>query len=157
MSEIANLEINETRLLLEITDTPDLILNSTETNLCLLDINPKPDLNLIVNPSYLYLDCTSDSHELNIDNINTTLLEIAVDPICKQGEKGEPGESFRSEVYDVTIPVTNFIVNHNKGYYPSIIILNENFEIISACVKYNSVNQIEVNTDIPFLGKIIVN
>lgn len=90
---------------------------------------------------------------LEINTINET-IEI-VDTIIPV--KGEPGEPYSSQEFVFNIPDVEFVVSHNKNYYPSIIIKDANNKLVEGEVDYFDLNTVIVRFSIPFIGSIIVN
>ena len=85
---------------------------------------------------------------------NEVILEINSNPIPIKGEKGD---NFTSNVYIIDEPSPEWIINHNKGYYPSIIITDIFNKEIKASIQYISINQVKINFSSNRIGKVIVN
>jgi len=90
----------------------------------------------------------------------TTVIEVVSTPIAVKGDKGDKGDdgiSFASEVFIQSTPADVWTYNHNKGYYPSISVLDLFDRVVNAEIIHNSINQISVFFNIPYTGKIIIN
>lgn len=88
------------------------------------------------------------------------IIEVINNPIAIKGDKGDKGDAgsgIDSLEFLFNAPNSEWIVNHNKGYYPSIVILNiVNNEIIAE-VEHLSLNQCIIRFSSNEVGKVIVN
>lgn len=62
-----------------------------------------------------------------------------------------------TEEFIFSTPLTEWIVNHNRGYYPNVIILDLFNRISIAEVIYSTINQIRVLFSSEQTGKVIIN
>ena len=81
-------------------------------------------------------------------------IELNSNPIPIKGDKGD---SFTSTVYDQEIPAYTWTIIHNKGYYPSITILNEDNKEVLTEIEHNNLNQVTIRFEMLFTGKVVVN
>lgn len=88
------------------------------------------------------------------------ILELNTSPVAIKGDKGDKGEdgnSFTSDLYEVSVPSTIWTIIHNKQYYPSVIVLDDfNREVIVE-IEHNSQNQVTIRFDMVFSGKVVIN
>lgn len=92
----------------------------------------------------------------NIDLLAKQQLEIELiqTPVFIKGDKGD---GFVSDVYNIENQATIWTILHNKGYYPSITVLDTlNREVIVE-IEHNNLNQVTIKFDMLFSGKVIVN
>lgn len=110
------------------------------------------DITIITNPS-LNINVTTNEPSLILD----TSTRIAKGEQGERGEQGLPGASYTSEEYTQLDPSTEWIINHNKGYYPTVTVLDLFNRIVGTEIKHISINQVRIVHDTPQSGKVIIN
>lgn len=101
--------------------------------------------------------------EVNVATIDievipeTFVVEINNNPIAIKGDKGVDGLGVLSETFTISSPSDEWIVNHNRGYIPSVIVMNLfDREVISE-VHHISNNQVRIYLSREQVGKVIIN
>jgi hypothetical protein len=74
-----------------------------------------------------------------------------------KGDKGADGAGVGTLEFEFTTPSTNWIVNHNKGYYPSVIILDIFNRVFLGEIEHVSTNQVRIYFSSSQVGKIVIN
>lgn len=102
------------------------------------------------------IELSTDSTVINVST-ESNIVEVAGGVIPIQGEQGEPGVSFDSIEFIFASPSLEWIINHNKGYKPSIVIQD-----VFGYRYYPNITDVNENTaivsfEIPFSGIAIVN
>lgn len=75
----------------------------------------------------------------------------------EKGDKGDKGDNFISDLYEVTNPAYVWTILHNKGYYPSITVLDSLNRQVLVEIVHDSVNQVTIKFELMFSGKVVVN
>jgi hypothetical protein len=85
------------------------------------------------------------------------VIEINNNPIAIKGDKGADGAGVSSLEFEINSPDTIWTVNHNKGYYPTVVVIDIfNRELITE-VEHVSVNQVKIYFSALKVGKVIIN
>lgn len=66
-----------------------------------------------------------------------------------QGPKGDAGSSF---IFTQVSPITQWIINHNLGFYPSVSVFTMGMQEVDAEIIQYSINQTRVYFFAPFAG-----
>lgn len=93
------------------------------------------------------------STQIVVDEI-TAELHADVIEVVELGVQGLPGTGGGNAVYvhHQTTPTTQWIINHNLGYYPHVSVLSVGLVEITADVQHVSVNQTQIQFSIPTAG-----
>ena len=86
--------------------------------------------------------------------LNPIVVELNANPIAIKGDKGD---SFSSDIFIQATPSSVWTYNHNKGYYPSVFVLDLFNRVVNVEIIHSSINQITIIFNIPYTGKIIIN
>ena len=70
----------------------------------------------------------------------------------RDGLNGAPGGA--AYIFTQSVEASEWIVNHNLGYYPATTILNSALSEVFADVTHFSVNQLRVNLGVPATGMV---
>jgi hypothetical protein len=101
--------------------------------------------------------------ELNIATIDIEVIpepiviEINNNPIAIKGDKGEGGLGVFSETFTISTPSNEWIVNHNRGYIPSVIVMNLFDRAVISEVHHVSNNQVRIYLSSEQVGKVVIN
>lgn len=79
------------------------------------------------------------------------VVEVVTNPVQIKGD------SFTSVEYVFNNLSSEWIVNHNKGYYPSVIVLNMFRQVVIAQVEHISKNQVRIYFSSDQIGTVIIN
>lgn len=88
------------------------------------------------------------------------LIEVVNNPIAIKGDKGEKGDNgtgINSLEFDFVSPQNTWIVNHNKGYYPTVLVFDIFNKVVLAEIEYSSQNQVKIYFNSAQSGKVIIN
>jgi len=89
--------------------------------------------------------------------LNPIVVELNANPIAIKGDKGDKGDNFVSTFYEVNNPATTWTIIHNKGYYPSITVLDTFDREVIVEIEHNNLNQVTIKFEMLFSGKVVVN
>ena len=84
-------------------------------------------------------------------------IEVVNNPIAIKGDKGADGAGASSVVFDFLSPQNMWIVNHNKGYYPNVIVIDIFNKVVLAEIEHSSLNQARIYFSSNQIGKVIIN
>lgn len=73
-----------------------------------------------------------------------------------QGEQGPPGAD-QNYVHVQGVAATTWIVNHNLGKYPAVIVIDSSNRQVYGSIEHNSINQATIGFAAAFSGKAICN
>ena len=93
-------------------------------------------------------------------SVEQIIIEVNNNPVAIKGDKGDKGDAgagVDSLEFAIETPSYEWIINHNKGYYPSVVILNIVNNEMMAEVQYSSLNQCIIRFSSNQVGKVIVN
>jgi hypothetical protein len=97
------------------------------------------------------MDVTINTTTIEVNSPPPTQIEIITNPVQIKGD------SFASVEFDFNSPSDMWIVNHNKGYYPSVIVLNIFGKVVLAEIEHISTNQVRLYFSSNQTGKVIIN
>ena len=92
--------------------------------------------------------------------VEPILVELNGNPIAIKGDKGDKGDDgigIISEEYVISSPSSLWTINHNRGYYPNIVVLDIFNKIAIVEVEHLSLNQVRIYFSSDQVGKVIVN
>jgi len=106
--------------------------------------------------SELTLATPGDDDVIPFTDVGESVTYKALKSALK-GDKGDKGDSFVSTLYEVNSPATIWTIIHNKGYYPSITVLDAFDREVIVEIEHNNLNQVTIKFEMLFTGKVVVN
>lgn len=94
------------------------------------------------------------NNEISVIPPEPIFVGVVSNPVAVKGDKGEP---FSSDIFLYPDAVFSVLINHNKGYYPNVSIIDEFNQRVIANEIFTNENQLIINFNSPFKGKIIIN
>jgi hypothetical protein len=100
------------------------------------------------------------TYEIIVENTSievletTEIIEITDNIIPVQGEPGTP---FTSEEFPFPIPLLEWVIPHNKNYYPSVTILDNSRIKCESTTEYPDKNTVIIRFGFEFSGSAIIN
>ena len=113
--------------------------------------------------SFVTVRDTEEQFAVVRDEHNVVIAEGQVGPPGAKGDKGDkgdqgtPGLSGVSYVHDQSIADSVWVVVHNLGRFPSVMVIDSAGDEVEGSVRYDSANQITVTFSAPFGGKAFLN
>lgn len=71
-----------------------------------------------------------------------------------RGEKGERGSSGAGYIHDNPTPQDVWVVQHNLGFWPTVIVYDTNGDECEGSIMNQSVNQLTITFSAPFAGTV---
>ena len=70
-----------------------------------------------------------------------------------QGAQGIPGTGASTYVHLQSIPAATWLIPHNLGFYPAVVVLDSSNRNIFTNIEYPDINNVKVVSDSSFGGK----
>lgn len=106
----------------------------------------------------MIIDVTvSPSTTIDVTVTPSTILDVITNPVAVKGDRGNDGESFSSTQFDIVSPQNIWVINHNKGYYPSVLVFDIFNKVVLAEIEHSSTNQVKIYFSALQIGKVIIN
>ena len=69
------------------------------------------------------------------------------------GPVGPPGPASAFYEFAQTLPLAEWVVNHNLGFRPSVAVFDDGGNVVLTAVAHPSINQCRINFALPIAGR----
>ena len=107
-------------------------------------------MDIVVNTTTIEVN-SPPTTEIEVTTQSPFVIEVVTNPVQIKGD------SFTSVEYEFNTPSSEWTVNHNKGYYPSVIVLDMFRRVAIAEIEHMSKNQVRILLSSNQIGKVIIN